>query len=192
MDLIIEPQWQENLGRNVYPVYAETNHPKWRYQRWEDIAQTDRDVVETKLREILAMFPQQIQDNIVDIEIVGSFAFGNAHIMSDLDITFVPIDELVQTYRNMWWGNGKYENGYGEIYEKTLEFGCKQFIKMEVMFGLSAKSSCCYSFNEHILYGRGLGQSLAKKCKYNLSTGLYEMIDYEPKTVDILRDIWAE
>ena len=127
-------------------------HPKYRVS---DILYMDKDAVKelfSFMWEVAKLFP--FYDQIEDIELVGSYAFGTNRLGSDIDFNVALKDYNSQIPAKQWW----YTPGNKEkINPKLMEFLNKYglFIDLGVVDPNSIKYNVCASTKKFELYNRG-------------------------------------
>lgn len=128
-------------------------HPKYRVK---DILHMDKDAMKELFsfmwEEIAPLFP--FYDEIVDIELVGSYAFGTNRLGSDVDFNIALEDYNHQIPAKQWWytiGNR------AKITPKIMEFQKKYglYIDLGVVDPNSVKYNVCASTKKFELYNRG-------------------------------------
>lgn len=65
-------------------MYIALKHPKWRVRAWELVHPAAREELLVALQEYVGILP--FARDVVDIQIVGSYAVGCARVYSDIDV----------------------------------------------------------------------------------------------------------
>jgi hypothetical protein len=127
-------------------------HPSFRVA---DILAMDKETMKNLfafVNEVVEVLP--FADNIVDVELVGSLAFGTSTLGSDIDFNIAMADYNHQIPAKQWWQTPFNPR---KVFECLLEFENQTGLSIEigVVDPCSVKYNVCASTRKFELYNRG-------------------------------------
>lgn len=176
-----KPEFQPHLGIALYPAYSGKRSAEFQFSAWENLALTTRTDLTTDLLTMRLLFPPAIQSNIIDVQIIGSQAYGTATVGSDIDILFVVPSLTADAMRQKGMTPNRYQQ-CPDVAAKMSELSQRYGVQLEWSIGLDARGLICFSLTDQKLYGRVSGQPSMVRVKYNFLSKAYELVAYKPHT----------
>jgi predicted nucleotidyltransferase len=117
-----------------------------------------------------------LSDLVADVEVCGSYAYGCATDVSDIDVAIAGTDPKAQDKISRMLS---FNSDYGSLLQAARD---DLKIKLEVgSRNCDNKSyNTCYSLRERKLYGRAVGEVQNIRRRFNQATQKWELVDKAP------------
>lgn len=170
--------------------YLQIKHPQWRVAEWDLLAREVKVGFFSSLQLLVSGFPQLVEF-VTDIEIVGSYALGNAEIYSDLDVNLAGQDWVAQ---QELMGLFMDRNFAREFLLAIIQIRETFQINFEVAARTPNNKSTSvpvWSVNDRAWHNKAVGQRFPHTLKWNRTAHAFIPATKETKSFSIDEDPFA-
>jgi hypothetical protein len=167
-------------------------HPRWRVNGYEALSNRSKQMLWSGIQQVVDSLPNEWRTKVRDVELCGSYVFGNADLGSDLDFCLVMDERFVRKAYDSLTGMAKHQlaPAYADM---TNQVSAELGIRLDIAPGISNKDNGvpCVRKSDGRFYNKTPGRVLDNvKYRYNPSTSRFEETIKPARNVQLAEDPW--